>query len=63
MEALFSFKNVQEKMKESSKIGVKPGKGHLISKCPFGVIVLTKRQTIFLRISGIASKKRLSQKK
>ena len=40
---------------QNSKIG----KGQLISKCPFGVIVWTKIPT---RISALASKKRLNQK-
>ena len=34
--------------------------GQLVLKCPFSVIVLTK---MFLRISVLASKKRLNQKK
>ena len=38
-------------------------KGQLILKCPFGVIVSTKIPTIFLRISALASKKRLNQNK
>ena len=38
-------------------------KGQLISKCPLGVIVSTKKTNeIFLRISALASKKRLNQK-
>ena len=37
-------------------------KGQLILKCPFDVIVLTEIPTIFLRISALASKKRLNQK-
>ena len=37
-------------------------KGQLLSKCPYGVIVLTKIPTIFLRIAVLASKKRLNQK-
>ena len=36
--------------------------GQLISKCPFGVIVLIKKPTIFLRSSALASKKWLNQK-
>ena len=39
-------------------------KGQLISKCPFGVIVRTKIPTkFFSRISALASKKWLNQKK
>ena len=38
-------------------------KGQLISKCPFVVFVLTKKTTIFFRISALASKKRLNKKK
>ena len=39
-----------------------PPKGQLISKCPFGVIVSTKKTNeISLRISALASKKRLDQ--
>ena len=34
-------------------------KGQLISKCPFGVF----KWTIFVRISTLASKKRLNQKR
>ena len=38
-------------------------KGQFISKCPLGVIVSTKKNNeIFLRISALASKKRLNQK-
>ena len=37
-------------------------KGQLISKGLFDVIVSTKKQTIFLRISALASKKRSDQK-
>ena len=38
-------------------------KGQLISKCPFDVIVSTKiPMKFFLRISALASKKRLNQK-
>ena len=38
-------------------------KGQLTSKELFGVIVWTKKPTIFLKISALASKKRLNQKK
>ena len=34
------------------------GKGQLISKCSFGVIVSTKKQRKFFRISALASKKK-----
>ena len=34
------------------------GKGQLISKCSFGVIVSTKKQRNLLRISALASNKR-----
>ena len=37
-------------------------KGQLISKCLFGVIVGTKKNEIFSRISALASKKWLNQK-
>ena len=37
-------------------------KGQLISKCPFGVFILTKIPTIFLWISALASNKRLNEK-
>ena len=37
-------------------------KGQLISKCLLGVIVSTKKPKISLRISALASKKRLNQK-
>ena len=37
-------------------------KGQLILKYPFGVIILTKMQTIFLRIFALAAKKRLNKK-
>ena len=38
-------------------------KGQLISKCPFDVTVSTKIPTNFLRISALASKKRLTKNK
>ena len=40
----------------------KSPKGQLISKGLFGVIVSTKKPTIFLRISALASKKSSNQK-
>ena len=46
----------------AKKESVPKPKGQLISKCPFGFIVSTKTPTIFLRISLLASKKRLNQK-
>ena len=49
------------------KIPVKPfwstSKGHLISKGLVDVIVSTKKNDNFLRISALASKKRSDQKK
>ena len=37
-------------------------KGHLISKCPFGVFKSPQNNKIFVRISALASKKRSHQK-
>ena len=41
---------------------VQIAKGHLISKCPFGVFKSPKKNEIFSRISALASKKRSNQK-
>ena len=38
-------------------------KGQLILKCPFGVIFSTKLPTFFLRISALASERRLNKEK
>ena len=48
----------------SKKLVSPDTKGQLISKCPFGVFESTKKPTkFFVRISALASKKRLNQKK
>ena len=41
----------------------KNAKGHLISKCPFGVFKSTKKPTKFLRISAPGFNERSTQKK
>ena len=46
----------------SFHLQITPTEGQLISKCPFGVIVSTIVPTFYLRISILASKRRLNQK-